>query len=240
MSMKKISLLLAFLGFIGLQVLFAQTREISGTVTSSEDGSTIPGASVILKGTTIGTVTDMDGKFTLKVAPGAKALVITFVGMTSTEVALTEKNSYNIKLAAENIAVSEVIVTALGIKRSEKSIGYSASTVNNDEITAAKSSSLITGLQGKVAGLTISSGGGTGSSQKVYIRGVSSFTGSNQPLYVINGVPSKIVLQGKTEVVTLLTLETRPMILIQMTYNQSPFLRAHLQLHFTAQELQMV
>ena len=197
--MKRISLLLAFLGFIGLQVLFAQTREISGTVTSSDDGSTIPGASVVVKGTTIGTVTDMDGKFILKVVPGSKALVITFVGMTSSEMSLTESNIYNIKMATERVAVSEVIVTALGIKRSEKSIGYSASTVNNNEINAAKSSSLITGLQGKVAGLTISSGGGTGTSQKVYIRGVSSFTGSNQPLYVINGIPMSNGFAGKTE-----------------------------------------
>ena len=197
MSMKKISLLLAFLGFIGLQVLFAQTREISGIVTSSDDGSTIPGASVIVKGTTLGTVTDMQGKFILKVAPNAKALLVTFVGMTSVELPLTDQNSYKIQMSSQNVAVNEVIVTALGIKRSEKSIGYSASTVSNDEITAAKSSSLITGLQGKVAGLTISSGGGTGTSQKVYIRGVSSFTGSNQPLYVINGVPMQNSFAGK-------------------------------------------
>ena len=187
--MKKISLLLAFLGFIGLQVVFAQTREISGVVTSSDDGSSIPGASVVVKGTTLGTVTDMEGKFTLKVANGTKTLVVSFVGMTTTEVLITEKNTYSITMVPENINVGEIVVTALGIKRSDKSIGYSASTVSADEITAAKSSSLMTGLQGKVAGLSISSSGGTGSSQKVYIRGISSFTGSNQPLYVINGVP---------------------------------------------------
>ena len=96
--MKKISLLLAFLGFIGLQVVFAQTRELSGLVTSGEDGSSIPGASVIVKGTTLGTVTDMDGKFTLKVPVSAKVLVISFVGYISAEVPVTSSNSYSIKL----------------------------------------------------------------------------------------------------------------------------------------------
>ena len=95
--MKKILLLLAFLGLLGSQVLFAQTREISGTVTSSEDGSTIPGASVIVKGTTIGTVTDMDGKFRLKVAAGEKTLSVTFVGMALIEVPITGSTNYNIK-----------------------------------------------------------------------------------------------------------------------------------------------
>src|SRR5674476_1567833 len=112
--MRKISLLLAFLGFIGLQVVFAQTRDISGTVTSGEDGSSIPGTSIVVKGTTLGTVTDMDGKFTLKVPQSAKTLMISFVGMVSTEVPITGANNYIIKLKSENISVNEVVVTALG------------------------------------------------------------------------------------------------------------------------------
>ncbi|HZK92705.1 MAG TPA: carboxypeptidase-like regulatory domain-containing protein, partial [Prolixibacteraceae bacterium] len=84
--MKKISLLLAFLAFIGLQVVLAQTRDISGTVTSADDGSSIPGAAVVIKGTTLGTVTDTDGKFTLKVSPNAQTMMISFVGMASVEI----------------------------------------------------------------------------------------------------------------------------------------------------------
>ena len=186
--MKRIALLLMFFA-IGLNVLWAQTREIRGTVTSADDGSSMPGVSVSVKGTTLGTITDMDGAYNLRVPQDARSLVFSFVGMVTQEVALGNQSTLNVKLESQNIAVDEVVVTALGIKRSEKSIGYSASTVGSDEITAAKSSSLMTGLQGKVAGLTVSSAGGTGSSEKVYIRGVSSFTGSNQPLYVINGVP---------------------------------------------------
>ena len=92
--MKKISLLLAFLGFIGLQVLFAQTREIKGAVTSTEDGGPIPGASVVVKGSTLGTVTDMDGKFTLKVPQSAQYLRVSFVGMVTTEVTITAATNY--------------------------------------------------------------------------------------------------------------------------------------------------
>jgi hypothetical protein len=121
--MKKISLLLAFLGFIGLQVVFAQTREISGVVTSGEDGGTIPGASVVVKGTTLGTVTDMEGKFTLKIPTSAKTLAVSFVGMIATEVPITSAGDYKISLKSENISVDEVIVTAMGIKRKPKEMG---------------------------------------------------------------------------------------------------------------------
>src|SRR5674476_626970 len=119
MSMKKISLLLAFLAFVGLQVVLAQTKDISGTVTSADDGSSIPGASVVIKGTTLGTVTDMDGKFTLKVSTSAQTLMISFVGMVGAEVTITGATNYAVKLKSENISVNEVVVTAMGIKRYE-------------------------------------------------------------------------------------------------------------------------
>ena len=122
--MKKISLLLAFLGFIGLQVVFAQTRELSGVVTSSGDGSSIPGASVVVKGTTLGTVTDMDGKFTLKVPQSAKTLMISFVGMVSAEVPVTGAAKYTVSLKAENVSVDEVIVTAMGMKQYEITLTF--------------------------------------------------------------------------------------------------------------------
>lgn len=196
--MKKIALLLVFFA-IGLQILVAQTKDITGKVTSSEDGGGIPGVTISIKGTTLGTVTDMDGVFRLKVPQDAKTLNFNFVGMVSQEIAIGNQTTFNVKLAPEFTSVDEVVVTAMGIKRSEKSLGYSASTVSSKEINAAKSSSLMTGLQGKVAGLTISSGGGTGTSEKVYIRGISSFTGSNQPLYIINGVPMSNTLSGNAE-----------------------------------------
>jgi len=188
--MKKISLLLAFLGFIGLQVVFAQTRDISGTVTSGDDGSSIPGASVIIKGTTLGTVTDMDGKFSLKIPPTAKTLLVTFVGMVSAEVPITGSANYSIKMKSENISVDEVVVTALGITREKKSLGYSVQEVGSDKIGNAQQSNVMNALAGRVAGVTIgSSTGSLGGSSRVTIRGANSVNGDNRPLYVVDGIP---------------------------------------------------
>src|SRR5665647_2601227 len=114
--MKKIVLLLAFFA-IGLNVLLAQTKEITGRVTSADDGGLIPGVSVSVKGTTLGTITDMDGVFRLKVPQDAKALLFSFVGMATQEVAIGNQLAFNVKLNPENISVDEVVVTALGIKR---------------------------------------------------------------------------------------------------------------------------
>jgi len=188
--MKKISLLLAFLGFIGLQVVFAQTREISGLVTSSEDGSTIPGASIVVKGTTLGTVTDMDGRFTLKVPQSANTLMISFVGMVSAEVPLTGSTNYTIKLKSENISVNEVVVTALGIAKDKKALGYSVQDVKGDDISKAKETNVINSLQGRISGAQITSASGSvGASARIVIRGVSSLSGNNQPLFVVDGIP---------------------------------------------------
>jgi TonB-linked SusC/RagA family outer membrane protein len=186
--MKKVYLLILVL-LISSTLLKAQTRVITGTVTGSEDSNPVIGCTVQLKGTTEGITTDINGKYSLPVPQDATTLIFSYIGMKSQEVEIVGRAVIDVNLQSDLVGLAEVVVTALGIKRSEKSIGYSASTVSNNEITSAKAPSLITGLQGKVAGLSISSGGGTGSSQKVYIRGVSSFTGSNQPLYVINGIP---------------------------------------------------
>ena len=188
--MKKISMLLAFLGFIGLQVVFAQTRDLSGVVTSSEDGTTIPGASVVVKGTTLGTVTDMEGKFTLKVPQNAKALVVTFVGMTSADVPLTSATNYTIKMKSESVAIDEVVVTALGQTTNKAKVGYSTATFTSESISKDGSVNMLSGISNKVAGANISDTGGPGSSTKVVLRGYGIIGGgNNQPLYVIDGVP---------------------------------------------------
>lgn len=190
MSMKKISLLLAFLGIIGLQVVFAQTRDISGTVTSEDDGSSIPGASVVIKGTTLGAITDMDGKFTLKVPLNATLLTVSFVGMTPTEVPLTGSTNYAVKMKSENITVSEVVVTALGISKQRKSLGYAVQDVNGDKINNSKTGNVLSALSSRVAGVNITSSAGTaGASSFINIRGQNSINGNNQPLFVVDGVP---------------------------------------------------
>ncbi|MCX6238314.1 MAG: SusC/RagA family TonB-linked outer membrane protein, partial [Bacteroidia bacterium] len=188
--MKKISLLLAFLGFIGLQVVFAQTRELSGVVTSGEDGSSIPGSSVVVKGTTLGTVTNMDGKFTLKVPQSAKTLVVSFVGMTSAEVPITSSATYAISLKAERITVDEVIITAFGIKRNPKEMGTATAKVANEELTAAGASNVMNGMAAKVSGLQINTiNNGVNPDTKITLRGNRHFLASNQALVVLDGVP---------------------------------------------------
>ena len=187
--MKKIALLLAFFA-IGLQILVAQTKEISGKVTSDDDGGSLPGVSVSVKGTTLGTITDMDGAFRLKVPQDAKSLVFTFVGMTTQEVVLGNQSVVNVKLASDNIAVDEVVVTALGITREKKSLAYSTQTVSADQIGNAQQSSVMNALSGRVAGVTVgSSSGNLGGSSRVTIRGANSVSGDNRPLYVVDGIP---------------------------------------------------
>lgn len=187
--MKKITLLLAFFA-IGLQVLIAQTKEISGSVTSAEDGESLPGVAVSVKGTSIGTITDMDGTYRLRVPQEAQSLVFTFVGMTLQEVAIGTQTTIDVKMTSETIAVDEVVVTALGITRDKRALGYSVSEFNREGLEDVQVLDAATALQGKVAGVSISpSSGAPGASTRVLVRGVSSLTGSNQPLYVIDGVP---------------------------------------------------
>ncbi len=192
--MRKLTFLLACLFMIGVGLVNAQSKSITGKVISADDGQPIIGATVIVKSTTNGTITDADGVFKVSLQGNAKTLVVSYVGMKTVEVEAA--NNMTVKLESDALVIDEVVVTAFGLKRSEKSLGFSASTVKNDEITAAKGSTVMGGLQGKVAGLTITSAGGTGSSQKVVIRGITSFSGNNQPLYVINGVPMQNDFQG--------------------------------------------
>ena len=184
---RKLMFFMTFL-FIGIGLATAQTSKVTGLVTSEEDGQPVVGASVLVNGTTLGTITDIDGKFTISNVPSSsKTLRVSYVGMLPQEVTIKE-GILKIVLRSDAKALDEVVVTALGIKRSEKILGYAASTVKNDDLVAAKSGSVMSGLSGKIAGVNISSSGTAGSSQKVIVRGYSSFS-SNQPLYVIDGVP---------------------------------------------------
>ncbi|MEG1545316.1 MAG: SusC/RagA family TonB-linked outer membrane protein, partial [Tannerellaceae bacterium] len=191
--MKKLTYLLLCLA-LGIGMVTAQTTKVTGTVISAEDSEPIIGASVIVKGTTTGTVTDFDGAFTLSVPSSAKTLIISYVGMIGREVPVQPTMKVVLQSGLQNL--EEVVVTAIGMKKQEKSLGYAASTVKSDDLVAAKSGSVMSGLSGKVAGLNITSAGGTGTSQKVIVRGVSSFS-NNQPLYVVDGVPIQNSFQGE-------------------------------------------
>ncbi|WP_353331647.1 SusC/RagA family TonB-linked outer membrane protein [Bacteroides sedimenti] len=185
---RKLMLLLTCL-FVGIGLVTAQTQKVSGVVLSEEDGQPVIGASVLVKGTTLGTSTDMDGKFTLSNIPAsAKVLVVKYIGMKTSEVAI--KPNLTITLQTDAKVMEEVVVTAMGIKRSEKALGYSATSVSGEKLIQSRTNDVMSGLSGKIAGVQISStSSDPGSSNSVIIRGVSSLKGNNQPLYVVDGVP---------------------------------------------------
>ena len=182
---KRFTMLLASL-FLCIGAALAQMK-ISGTVISSEDGQPVIGASVVVTGTGQGTVTNLEGQFTLTVPERAK-LHISSAGMKAVDV--TAKDNMRVVLEPLNTTLGEVVVTAMGIKRSAKALGFSATAVKGDEIAAARTNDIMSSLAGKVAGVQISSSSSDpGSSKSVIVRGISSLGSTNQPLYVIDGVP---------------------------------------------------
>ena len=182
---KRIKLLLACL-FLFVGMAMAQTK-VTGTVVSQENGEPVIGAAVKILGTNQGTVTDVNGKFTISV-PAGKKLRVSFVGLETVDVSAS--NGMKIVLKQDAKTLDEVVVTAMGIKRSAKALGYSATAVDGDKIAAARTNDVMSSLAGKVAGVSISStSSDPGASNAVIIRGVSSLSGNNQPLYVIDGVP---------------------------------------------------
>lgn len=189
-----------FLAFfvLGLNLLIAQTVQITGTVTSKEDGQPLPGASVLVKGTQTGTTTDFNGKYSLNIPSDAQTLVISFVGMKQMEVAVAGRSIIDAELESETVGLEEVVVTAIGIKKSEKSIGYAATSVKSEELVKTQNAAIMSSLAGKVAGLQVSNAGGPGASTKVVVRGYSSFS-ENQPLYVVDGMPINNNFNGNDE-----------------------------------------
>jgi TonB-linked SusC/RagA family outer membrane protein len=188
--MKKLAMLLALFVFVGLCITSAQTVQITGLVTSSEDGQPLPGASIIIKGTTVGTTTDFQGKYSLSIPTDAKTLVFSFVGMKNQEVAIAGKAVVDVVLSPDVVGLDEVVVTALGITREKKSLGYAVQAVSGAQLTQASNPNLGTSLQGKVSGVEIrQSSGMPGAPSQIFIRGARSFSGNNNPLYVVDGLP---------------------------------------------------
>ena len=187
--MRKITILMAFLFFVGMQFANAQTKTVSGKVISADDGMGIPGVTVQVKGTTIGTTTDLDGMFSLSVEPTHKTLVFSYVGMSTQEIAIGDQTTFNVTMESEATLMDEVVVTALGITREKKSLGYATQQVSGDDINTIKNDNFINNLQGKSAGVNIKVNNNMGGSANVIIRGSSSLTGNNQALFVVDGVP---------------------------------------------------
>ena len=188
--MKRLCVFLALVAFVGVNFLQAQTVQITGAVTSAEDGMFIPGVSVMVKGTTIGTSTDADGKYSLAVPQTATTLVFSFVGLRTLEAVIAGRTVIDVVLTFDALALEEIVVTALGIRREKKALGYSVQEVGGDEISRSSNPNLMTALSGKVAGLEVrQSSGMPGAPSTIFIRGARSFSGNNQPLYVVDGMP---------------------------------------------------
>jgi len=149
----KTGFLLVFILALSIFSGMAQTRIITGTVSSSDDGLRIPGVSVSVKGTTAGTITNMDGVYSITVPESSKTLVFSFVGMITQEVVLTSASKIDVILKSDVIGVEEVVVTAMGIAREKKSLTYSATEVSSKELLNSNESNVVSALSGKVAGV---------------------------------------------------------------------------------------
>lgn len=164
-------------------------QTVTGTVTG-EDGTGIPGVTIVEKGTTNGTTTDMDGKYSLKVNSASSVLNFSFVGMKTVSESLNGRSVIDVKMLPEEVGLDEVVVTALGISREKKSLGYAVSEVAGSEVSTVKELNVVNSLAGRVSGVVITQGTfGPGSSSRVIIRGNNSITGNNQPLYIVDGIP---------------------------------------------------
>ncbi len=167
----------------------AQERIIKGLVKSSEDNSTVAGVNIVVKGTTVGTITDVNGNYLLTVPSEAEALIFTFIGMSPKEVLIGEQTEIDVSLDTDVRQLSELVVTAFGLERDKKALGYAVQEVKGDELAKSPTSSVVNNLSGKIAGLQVSTNAVPGGSPEFVLRGFSSVGGNNQPLVVVDGVP---------------------------------------------------
>jgi TonB-linked SusC/RagA family outer membrane protein len=186
--MRKFTLFFVFLLFVGMQAALAQ-MEVKGTITDAKDGTPLPGVSIVVKGTLTGTVSDINGKYVLTVPAGYDELIFSFVGMLTKEEKIGGRAVIDVALEDDIVGLDEVVVTALGVTREKKSLGYATQEVSGEEISTVKSNNFINNLSGKVSGVQVRSTGNIGGSTNIIIRGASSLTGNNQALFVVDGVP---------------------------------------------------
>ena len=187
--MKKRLLGFIVLFLLGSSAAMAQLT-VSGTVTSAVDQAPLPGVSILVKGTSTGTSTDSDGKFTINVPDNSSVLVLSFIGFTTQEVTVGNQSNISITMAEDATELSEVVVTALGIEREKKALTYAVQDVSTEELSKARELNVINSLSGKVTGISINRAGtGVGAATRVILRGNRSINGNSQPIYIVDGVP---------------------------------------------------
>jgi TonB-linked SusC/RagA family outer membrane protein len=186
-QLQKAAVVLFFV-LLGLQWAQAQDNRVSGVVTSRSDAQRIPGAIVTIKGTARGTVADADGKFAINANP-TDTLHISFIGFSAVDQVVGTGKVINIALESAESRLNEVVVTALGISREKRSLGYAVQELKAKDIAEAKETNLVNALAGKLAGVTVTNSQGNMGSSRIIIRGETSIAGNNQPLFIIDGVP---------------------------------------------------
>lgn len=174
---------------IGFHDSSAQERTISGRVTAADDGTALPGVNVLLKGTTTGTATDADGRYSLSISASGGVLVFSFIGLKSQEIEISGRTTIDISLALDATELSEVVVTALGIERNKNELGYAAQQISGEKISQARGVNIVNSISGKVSGVDVKSSNAMGGSTNVVIRGYKSIGSNNQALFVIDGIP---------------------------------------------------
>ena len=186
MKTKFNGILTLFLALV-VQISFAQEKTVSGTVT--DESGALPGVSIVIKGSKKGVETDFDGKYAITASNG-DIFVFRYLGYKTVEKTVGNSNTINAVLEVGGEVLDEIVITAFGIKRSEKALGYSVQSIKGDAMTEARESNLTNAISGKVAGVQVTgTSGSVGASSRIVLRGNSSITGNNEPLYVVDGVP---------------------------------------------------
>ncbi|WP_026897492.1 SusC/RagA family TonB-linked outer membrane protein [Daejeonella oryzae] len=187
--MKRLLQTLMVFLLVFISQAYGQDRTISGTVTGREDGLPLPGVSVVVTGTQVGTQTSVDGRYTLKVPAGSNSLTFTYIGYTQQKITIGASDILNVSMVTDATQLGEVVVTALGIERTRNQLPYAVQQVSGAEVSKTRANNFISGLSGKVAGLELRQNNTMGGSVNVVLRGNKSFTGTNQALFVVDGVP---------------------------------------------------
>ncbi len=189
--MRKVLLFIFLLSVLLTQSVAAQTRTVTGQVTSVEDNSPLPGVNVVLKGSSSGTVTDAEGRFSIAAAMG-NTIVFSYIGFTPEEVVVSESSTINVTLAPDVQTLNEVVVTSFGVTREKRALGYTVQEIKGSQLTETNQPNALNALRGRLAGVNVtSSGGAPGAGTNILIRGITSLNpnANNQPLFVVDGIP---------------------------------------------------
>lgn len=192
MNRKKILYILGILSFVCIFTVTqtqAQDRQVTGTVTAADDGEPLPGVNVTIRGTTRGTTTDVDGEYEILVSDNNQELRFSMVGYTTRDVTVGEQFVIDIALSETALQLEDMVVTAFGMERERRSLGYSTQSVSAQDLSEARETNIVNSLRGRVSGVEITQSPVPGGSSGILIRGVSSLTGDNMPLIVVDGVP---------------------------------------------------